>query len=630
MSRKSRPYRPIILTFGVVGALAVFGMASPASALVELNSVPVGSNPYSVGLSPDGTYALVPNEGDHTVSRIDLATAAVTATINVPSNPVHVAFTPDGSKAYVTSWVGDAITVIDTATNGTTQVTGIAVGSHPFGIVTTSDGSEAIVTEYGNGHVLTVSTATNAVTHDVNSGAGQLQGIALDPTGATAYVGSPGGWLESYDIATNTFDPGTVTGLGWINNIAVAPDGSEVWLTNDNLAGSITILDVASDAVVLTMTGYQYPDGIQFSPDGSVVYIAEDHIDTVTALDFFSLDALYAYPTGNGPYGVTLSPDGRRLYVPNYSGNNVSVIGTIQRITGPDRFEVAVSISQRAYPGTSNVVFIANGLNYPDALSAGPVAAGLHGPLLLTSPTSIPASVLAEVQRLQPAAIYIVGGPNSVSDAVKDQLDALPIPGNPPVTRAGGADRYEASRNINNLFFGNAATVYITTGRNFPDALSAGAAGAVNGVPVLLVDGLASSLDPAVLNQLTAWGTVKVKIAGGPASVSPGIQSQLETLLGLSNVERLTGATRYDASLAINVDAFATASTAYIATGQKFPDALAGSALAAADGAPLFVVPGTCVPQGMLDAMDAMGVGEVVLLGGPASLTQSVFSLVNC
>jgi len=32
----------------------------------------------------------------------------------------------------------------------------------------------------------------------------------------------------------------------------------------------------------------------------------------------------------------------------------------------------------------------------------------------------------------------------------------------------------------------------------------------------------------------------------------------------------------------------------------------------------------------MLDAMDAMGVGEVVLLGGPASLTQSVFSLVNC
>ena len=76
-----------------------------------------------------------------------------------------------------------------------------------------------------------------------------------------------------------------------------------------------------------------------------------------------------------------------------------------------------------------------------------------------------------------------------MSDAVKDQLDALPIPGNPPVTRAGGIDRYEASRNINDLYFSTAPTVDITTGRNFPDALSAGAAGAAHGIPVLLVDG---------------------------------------------------------------------------------------------------------------------------------------------
>lgn len=626
----SRSFRRILLTFGVVVGLVAMGIAAPATALVELHNVPVGNHPYSVGVSPDGTYALVPNEGDDTVSRVDLATALVTATINVPDEPARVAFTPDGAKAYVTSWGGDAITVIDTATNGTTQVTGITAGSHPFGIAMTSDGSEAIVTDYGDGDVLTVSTATDAVTHDVASGAGQLQGIALDASDATAYVGSPGGGLYFYDLATHTFSPDTITGLGWIDDIAIAPDGSEVWLTNNNLSGSVSIYDVASQAIVLTMTGYQYPDGIQFSPDGSVVYITEYQIDSVTAIDFFSLDVLYEYQTGAGPFPATLSADGRRLYVPNYDDGTVSIIGTIQRITGADRFDVAVSISQRAYPGTANVVFIANGLNYPDALSAGPVAAGMGGPLLLTSPTSIPSSVLDEVERLQPHAIYIVGGPNSVSDAVKDQLDALPIPGNPPVTRAGGADRYEASRNINDLFFSTAPTVYITTGRNFPDALSAGAAGAVNGVPVLLVDGVASSLDTAVLNQLDAWGTVKVKIAGGPASVSPQIQAQLETKLGLANVQRLSGATRYDASLAINADAFATASTAYIATGQKFPDALAGSALAAADGAPLFVVPSTCVPQGMLDAMDGMGVGEVVLLGGPASLNQSVFSLVNC
>jgi putative cell wall-binding protein len=121
-----------------------------------------------------------------------------------------------------------------------------------------------------------------------------------------------------------------------------------------------------------------------------------------------------------------------------------------------------------------------------------------------------------------------------------------------------------------------------------------------------------------------------VKIAGGPGSVSPQIEAQLNGIFGGANVDRLSGLDRYEASLNISADAFSSAETAYIAVGTKFPDALAGSALSALDGAPLFVVPGNCVPQSMLDEMDAMGVGEVVLLGGPGSLTVEVFKLIAC
>jgi YVTN family beta-propeller protein len=633
MSRRLR----LLVTSGLAtGAVVIVSAIAgiPAAAMVPLDTIAVGDRPSEIAVSPDGTFALVSNTGADTVSRIDLATRAVTATIPVPEEPNGIAFVPDGSKAYVASWVSNAVTVIDTATNTTSAVSSVPAGTGPYKIAMTPDGTEAIVSGYGSsGLVITISTATDAVVATGDSSGSWLQGIAVDPTGTTAYVGSIGGGFFVYDLATDTFDPDVITGLGWLGEVEVTPDGSEVWMTANDATGAVRIYDVVGEEISFNYTGFIYPNGIAFNPDGSIVYVSEYGIDAVSAIDFTTLDVLYEYGTGVEPYGVAASPDGRFLYTVDNAVDTMSVIGAIQRISGPDRYEVAVSISKRAFPGTSDSVFIASGQNYPDALSAGPVAAQLNGPLLLTVPTALPASVIDEIERLDPSQIYIVGGPNSVSAGVLSQLDGL-LPGDAPVIRAGGADRYEASRNISELAYpASSATVpvvYLTTGRNFPDALSAGAAGAANNIPVVLVDGQASTVGAGVLALLADWGTTQVKIAGGPVSVSPAIELELQTLLGGANVERLSGADRYEASLGINQDAFTSAETAYLAVGTKFPDALAGAALSAADHAPLFVVPGSCVPQAMLDAMDAMGVGEVVLLGGPASLTPDVFSLVSC
>ncbi len=51
----------------------------------------------------------------------------------------------------------------------------------------------------------------------------------------------------------------------------------------------------------------------------------------------------------------------------------------VQRIAGADRFVVAASVSQRAFPDGAPVVFLANGLTFPDALSGAPAAALLGG-----------------------------------------------------------------------------------------------------------------------------------------------------------------------------------------------------------------------------------------------------------
>ena len=68
----------------------------------------------------------------------------------------------------------------------------------------------------------------------------------------------------------------------------------------------------------------------------------------------------------------------------------------------------------------------------------------------------------------------------------------------------------------------------------------------------------------------------------------------------------------------------------YLATGSNFPDALSGAAVAGARGAPLYVVPGTCVPQRVIDDITSRGVQDVTLLGGTASLSPAVEKLTVC
>jgi putative cell wall-binding protein len=129
---------------------------------------------------------------------------------------------------------------------------------------------------------------------------------------------------------------------------------------------------------------------------------------------------------------------------------------------------------------------------------------------------------------------------------------------------------------------------------------------------------------------LTDLGVTEIRIAGGPASVSPGIESSLSSLPGVTSVTRLGGADRFVVSGATNRAAFTSAEIVFIASGYTFPDALAGAAVAGALDAPLYVIPGTCVPGYVLDDIEAMGATEVRILGGPGSVTPEAALLAQC
>ncbi|NQX33343.1 cell wall-binding repeat-containing protein [Herbiconiux sp. VKM Ac-2851] len=301
---------------------------------------------------------------------------------------------------------------------------------------------------------------------------------------------------------------------------------------------------------------------------------------------------------------------------------------TVDRIGGADRFAVAVNVSKEGYPDGNGVAYLVTGLDYPDALGAAPAAVHTNGPLLLTTRDTIPPVVLGELNRLKPNLVIIVGGPNTVSAAVQSQLAG--VVSAPAVTRVQGTDRYDTSRKLFDYAFGSAVgpIAYVATGRNFPDALSAGAAAGSVDAPVVLVDGAQGELDAATSGTLTAHNFTTIKVAGGPAAVSPGIVSDLDYLF--DSVVRLSGADRYQSSIAINRDGFTASGRVFLATGSTFPDALAGAALAGKLDAPLFVVPSTCVPPTVLTEISNLKATRVTLLGGPAALAPSVQALQPC
>ncbi len=460
------------------------------------------------------------------------------------------------------------------------------------------------------------------------SGSGSTVTLDLDRTNARSWDGTAGDTGFSVSSIYRPATAGDVK-VKWGDTLTIQADpnfwtsGPEAWAQVQRSA-SISSADISSDS------GYDatHPVGT-VSADGSTVTVklpAKSPAD----VDWGSGSRLSFAVMGVYPRSFN-----GEVYYGNLGYNSIELpldFTPTTRIAGADRFAVGVALSKANFGPGVPVVFVSNGLNYPDALSAAPAAALLGGPLLLTTPTALPDTVKAEIQRLQPQRIVVVGGSKSVSTAVITTLKAI----QPNTERWGGTDRYDASRTIvRNAFLakGNevgATTAYVATGANFPDALSASGAGGAFGTPVILVNGTAPKADAATIALLRDLGVTQIKVAGGPNSVSKAVLDSLRVIDATPT--RLSGNDRFDASKNIAVDAFGALhpDTVFLATGFNFPDALSGAAIAGKFGAPLIVVQTDCIPAGTLQAITDFGATKITLLGGTASLTRNVANLKSC
>jgi putative cell wall-binding protein len=296
----------------------------------------------------------------------------------------------------------------------------------------------------------------------------------------------------------------------------------------------------------------------------------------------------------------------------------------VVRQSDVNRYATAATISRQTAPVNVPVVYIATGLNFPDALAAAAAAGHLDAPILLVQPSSIPEATKTELTRLKPGKIIVAGGTGVVSDDVLNQLAADPNPPN-GVERQSGGDRYATAAGVSsNTFAPGVPVAYVATGQNFPDALAAAAAAGSLGGPVLLVT--KTSIPEATATELDRLKPGRIVVAGGTGVVSSGVLAALDGYTG-GAVERQSGANRYATAANISSRAFAPGvPVVYIATGLNFPDALAAAAAAGGLGGPVLLVGSTTIPSDTAAELNRLKPARIVVAGGTGVVSDGVQS----
>ncbi|WP_139903207.1 glycoside hydrolase family 3 N-terminal domain-containing protein [Clostridium thermarum] len=250
---------------------------------------------------------------------------------------------------------------------------------------------------------------------------------------------------------------------------------------------------------------------------------------------------------------------------------------TTVRLGGANRYETSVMVSQAGWTTAENVV-LARGDDFADALCAAPFAKQLNAPILLTSTKTLDSSVIAELKRLNPKKVYVIGGIGAISTTVETQVKAMGI----VVERIAGNDRYETSLAIANRMT-NKGQVFLATGTNFADALSISSYAAAIESPILLTAKVQISADVA---NFIKTNKSKVYVIGGDGVVSEAV------VKSIAGAERISGTDRYATNLAIlnKFEADFDFSNIYLTTGSDYPDAICTSALAACGKSPIILV----------------------------------------
>jgi len=279
--------------------------------------------------------------------------------------------------------------------------------------------------------------------------------------------------------------------------------------------------------VVVIATGENWPDALAAGPlagkvGGPILLTRRTSLPSVVATRIVALGATHAYIVGGS--GAVDPAVESQLHAAGILPANITRLG------GTDRYETAQLIAERIEMHDMDDVdtaYFATGSNFPDALAAGPFGTAYSRPILLVRRDSIPQATQDAITGLGLTKSYVLGGTAVISDAVMAQL--------PMAERLGGADRYETARLVAQAAWDGSASrddhLYVVTGEDFPDALSASVLAAAGPFPIIPVR---KSVVPAPSEQYINEHSLSITnlfVIGGTGVVSDATKNYIQSLL---------------------------------------------------------------------------------------------------
>ncbi|WP_108667098.1 cell wall-binding repeat-containing protein [Euzebya rosea] len=278
---------------------------------------------------------------------------------------------------------------------------------------------------------------------------------------------------------------------------------------------------------------------------------------------------------------------------------------------------------QRGAASSDLTLYVATDANFPDGLAVAGLAGRTRGLTVLVDPDDPDGNArLLELLAPSFAEVVVVGGEAVVPSS------SLPSTGErgAPTGRIAGTNRFHTAQVLTEAgWLEGAGTVFVATGVNYPDALSGGAAAAVEGAPVLLVDG--GRMPPETDAALRSLEPDEIVVLGGK-SVIP--DSMLAALTDYApNVIRLAGPARQQTSVAVSTNRFHRGADAVLmASGDRFGEALIAASAAWAHAAPLLLVGDDVIAPSVLTELDRLGGTRLQLLAVEDTVDPAVYQEV--
>lgn len=304
----------------VIAALICSVGAVESASAVGSGAVGVGVRPFGVAIDAAAGSAYVANSTADSVSVINLATKAVTATIALPagSYPAYPAVNTATHTVYAPNYNTQSVSVINGVSNTlTTTISVPASGSYPYMIAVDSVNNFVFVANGTNG-IAKIDGATNLVvaTFAVASG---VMNVVFDAINNTLYA-SGGSVTYAVNASTGvTIAPisaqgGQALAIDTVSNLIYAAGGP-----------NISVIDGTTNTVSSTIA-YSSVGAMTVDSSAHVLYVNPIFTGSpVTLIDGVTHATITTIAAGFNPHGMAIDEGRHALYAADISSSNVYV-----------------------------------------------------------------------------------------------------------------------------------------------------------------------------------------------------------------------------------------------------------------------------------------------------------------